>query len=78
MATEDSSLSAMIKLTASNYAIWNLLMENLLYCKDLYDSLENKGKKLNAMNDAECKKSNRKTIGHIKQWIDHSVFHHIA
>ena len=53
-------------------------MEDLLSCKDLYDPLELKGVNPDPTKEAEWKKSNRKTIGQIRQWIDHSVFHHIA
>ena len=30
------SSGTMIKLNSSNYAIWKSMMEDLLYCKDLY------------------------------------------
>ena len=30
------------------------------------------------MPEKDWKKSNKKTIGQIRQWIDHSVFHHVA
>ncbi len=34
---EESSTGSMIKLTASNFSIWKPRMEDLLYCKDLFD-----------------------------------------
>ena len=77
MVMEDSSSSTTIKLTAMNYAIWKPRMEYLLYCKDLYNPLENEEKKLDAVKDADWKKNNWNTIRQIKQWIDHNVFYHI-
>jgi len=35
----------MIKLDASSYSIRKPMMEDLVYCKDLYDNIELKGKK---------------------------------
>ena len=43
MRTIESSTSAsMIKLIARNYSIWKSMMEDLVYCKELYDLLESK------------------------------------
>ena len=61
----------MIKLTASNYAIWKPRMKDILYCKNLYEA------KPTTMSPKEWKKSNRKTVSLIRQWIDHTVFHHV-
>ena len=47
---------------------------DILFCKDLYDSLENKRDKPAATKDEEWKKMNRKTIGLIRQCIGHKVF----
>ena len=70
--------SGMIKLTVSNYSIWNTRMEDILYCKELFESIECRGYKLVTTIEDEWKKLNRKTIGHIRQWVDQSVFHHVA
>ncbi|KAA8518002.1 hypothetical protein F0562_015476 [Nyssa sinensis] len=75
---EDFTSGTMIKLTASNYVLWKTRMEDMLYCKDLYDPLENKGIIPITKTEDEWKKMNRKTIGQIRQWTDHSVFHHVA
>lgn len=53
-------------------------MEDLLSCKDLFDPIEAKGRNPDSTKEAEWKKLNRKTIGQIRQWIDDSVFHHVA
>ena len=80
MTTEESTSSsgAMVMLTATNYTLWRPRMEDLLSCKDLFDPIELKGEKPDSAKELEWKKSNRKTIGQIRQWIDHSVFHHVA
>ncbi|MCF8701896.1 hypothetical protein L3054_10960, partial [Corynebacterium sp. MC-10] len=80
MTTEESTSSsgAMVMLTATNYTLWRPRMEDLLSCKDLFDPIELKGEKPDSVKEIEWKKSNRKTIGQIRQWIDHSVFHHVA
>ena len=72
------TLGSMIVLSATNYALWKPRMEDILFCKNLHDPLENKGEKPEAMKDEEWKKMNRKTIGLIRQCIGHEVFHHVA
>ena len=68
----------MIKLITSNYSIWNTRMEDILYCKQLFEPIEHKGYKAVTATEDEWKKLNRKTIRQIRQWVDQSVFHHIA
>ena len=70
--------SEMIKLTASNYSIWKTRMEDILYCKELFEPIECKGYKPVTTTEDEWKKLNRKTIWQIRQWVDQSVFHHVA
>ena len=74
----EHNLGSMIVLSATNYAIWKPRMEDILFCKDLHDPLENKGEKPIATRDEEWRKMNRKTIGLIRQCIGHEVFHHVA
>ncbi|GFZ06608.1 hypothetical protein Acr_18g0007780 [Actinidia rufa] len=74
----EHNLGSMIVLSATNYAIWKPWMEDILFCKDLHDPLENKGEKPEAKKDEEWRKMNRKTIGLIRQCIGHEVFHHVA
>ncbi|GFS37024.1 hypothetical protein Acr_00g0049300 [Actinidia rufa] len=74
----EHNLGSMIVLSATNYAIWKPRMEDILFCKDLHDPLENKGEKPEAKKDEEWRKMNRKTIGLIRQCIRHEVFHHVA
>ena len=42
----------MIKLNSSNYSTWRRLMEDLLYCKDLYKPIKVKDKP-STMDDEE-------------------------
>ena len=55
--------SGMIKFTASNYSIWKTRMEDILYCKELFEPIECKGYKSVTTTEDEWKKLNRKTIG---------------
>ena len=69
---------SMIRLSATNYMSWKPRMEDILYAKDMYDPLENEGKKPDEFDEAKWKKINRKAIGLIRQWIGPEVFHHVA
>ena len=75
----------MVKLTSTNYSIWRPMMEDLLYCKDLFDPIDvDKTKKdvqptkPEKMTDKEWEKLKRKTLGTIRQWIDISIFNHVS
>ncbi|XP_057954021.1 uncharacterized protein LOC131148323 [Malania oleifera] len=63
---------------SSNYTLWRSRMEDLLNCKDLVDPLDYKGMKPDSVKDDDWRRMNRKTIGQIRQWIDHKVYHHVA
>jgi hypothetical protein len=66
----NESSNSMVKLTASNYSIWKTRMEDILYCKELFELIELKGVKPDAKTEDEWKKLNRKVVGHIRQWVD--------
>ena len=53
-------------------------MEDILYCKDMYEPLQNGGEKPTGKSDAEWSILNRKAVAGIRQWVDESVFHHVA
>ena len=36
---EGATTSGMIKLDSSNYSLWKPMMEDILYCKDLYEPI---------------------------------------
>ncbi|BAT86052.1 hypothetical protein VIGAN_04366600, partial [Vigna angularis var. angularis] len=67
----------MFKLTADNYSYWKPMMEDHLYCKDLYEPITNseipEGK---AEKDWEI--LNRKTVAMIRKYIDRSLFEHVS
>ncbi|GKV50247.1 hypothetical protein SLEP1_g56959 [Rubroshorea leprosula] len=62
MADEEDG-STMIKLNTSNYSLWKTLMDDKLFCKDLYDPIEHKGIKPVEINDADWRKIDRKAYG---------------
>jgi hypothetical protein len=64
----EESSNSMVKLTASNYLIWKTRMEDLLYCKKLFNPIEIELKcvKLVAATNEDCKKLNRKAVGYIR------------
>ena len=74
----ESYSGPMIKLTAINYSLWKARMEDLLNCKDLYDSIEGDKAKSSDMSDADWKKLKKKTLGIIRQWVDISLYNHVA
>ncbi|KAA8519832.1 hypothetical protein F0562_014078 [Nyssa sinensis] len=70
--------SIMIKLNNMNWLIWKPKLEDILYCKDLYEPIERDTAKPKDMDDEKWKRLNRKTIGNIRQWLDDSVFSHVS
>ena len=75
----------MVKLTSTNYFIWRPMMEDLLYCKDLFDSMDvdktkkdDQPTKPEKITEKEWEKLKRKTLGTIRQWIDISIFNHVS
>ena len=75
---KNMTVNTMIKLSASNYSIWNLMMEDDLYWKDLHDPIKGDSTKFSDMLNRNLEKLNRKTIGCIRQYIDVNVFHHMS
>ena len=84
---EANSGSSMVKLTSTNYSIWRPMIEDLLYCRDLFDPIETitnsdgsvtEPKKPEKMEDKEWDKLKRKTLGTIRQWVDISIFNHVS
>ncbi|KAI5342466.1 hypothetical protein L3X38_010341 [Prunus dulcis] len=53
-------------------------MEDILYCKDLYEPLQLLRKKSEGKSDDAWSILNRKAVEQILQWMDQSVFHHVA
>ena len=53
-------------------------MEDILYCKDLYDPIEGDSAKSEDKTEKEWERMNQKMIGMIRKRLDDSVFHHVA
>lgn len=53
-------------------------MENIFYCKNLYDPSKGDELKPKDMLKKNWNKQHRKTIETIRQWVDNNVFHHVA
>lgn len=55
-------------------------MEYILYCRDLFNPIELREVKAEDKKDDDQnqKKKNGKTVGQIRQQIDHNVFYHVA
>ena len=71
-------MGRMSSFNGSNWVTWKTKMEDLLFCKDLYGPIEGDSGKPEGMKDDEWNRLNRKAVGVIRQWIDDSVFHHVA
>ena len=56
----------MMKLNLSNYLAWKQLMEDLLYCKDLYKPIKG-SEKPSKLDDEEWEVQHRKAIAYIRR-----------
>jgi hypothetical protein len=74
----EENTGMMIKLTSTNYSIWKPKMEDILYYKDMYDPVEKGDTKPDKVTDEDWNKLHRKAVSLIRQWVDLSVFHHVA
>ena len=74
---EGTTTSGMIKIDSSNYSLWKPMMEDILYCKDLYEPIV-KDKIPTGVTEEEWRVLNRKTVGMIRLYINHNIFHHVA
>ena len=78
MALEESATaSGMIKLDSSNYSLWKPMMEDILYCKDLYEPTV-KDKIPTGVTEEEWRALHIKAVGMIQMYINHNIFHHVA
>ena len=53
-------------------------MEDLFYCKDLYEPIEGDKGRPKGTKDEDWNKLNRKVVGVIRQWIADNVFHYVS
>ena len=61
----------MIKLNWMNYSTWKCMMEDLLYCKDLYKSVRLKVKPSDTLDD-DRDVEHRQAIAYMRRWMDPS------
>jgi hypothetical protein len=78
MALEEGvTTSGMIKLDSSNYSLWKPMMEDILYCKYLYEPIV-KEKIPTSVMEEEWRVLNRKAVCMIRLCINHNIFHHVV
>ena len=63
----------MIKLNSLNYSTWKRMMEDFLYCKDLYKLIRLKEKPSDTL-DEDWDVEHRKSIACIRRWM-HPILH---
>ena len=66
----------MIKLNSMNYSTWKCMMEDLLYCKDLYNPIRLKEKPSDTLDD-DWDVEHRKAIAYMRRWMDPTLHEHI-
>ena len=69
--------NGMIKLNSMNYSTLKRMMEDLLYCKDLYKSIQLKEKPSNTLDD-DWDVEHRKAITYMRRWMDPTLHEHIS
>ena len=74
----EGNVGGMVSLYGTNWMTWKTKMEDLLYCKDLYELFKGIKAKPEGTSDADWNKLDRKAVRIIWQWIDDNVFHHIS
>nr|KYP31853.1 Retrovirus-related Pol polyprotein from transposon TNT 1-94 [Cajanus cajan] len=67
----------MFKLTADNFSYWKPMMEDHLYCKDLYEPITQQSKP-EGKTDKDWEILNRKAVAVIRKYIDRSLFEHVS
>ena len=67
----------MIKLNSMNYSTWKHMMEDLLYCKDLYKPIRLKEKPSDTLDD-DWDVEHRKTIAYMRRWMNRTLHEHIS
>ena len=71
---DNNTPSGMIKLDATNYSLWKLMV---VYCKDFYEPIM-RDKVPTGVTEEEWRVLNRKTVGMIRLHINHNIFHLVA
>ena len=66
----------MIKLNSLNYSTWKCMMEDFLYCKDLYKPNRLKEKPYDTLDD-DWDLEHRKAIAYMRRWMDQTLHEQI-
>ena len=66
----------MKKLNSMNYSTWKHMMEDFIYCKDLYNPIQLKEKPSNSLDD-DWDVEHRKSIAYMRRWMDPTLHEHI-
>ena len=77
MTLDESATTSGMKLDSFNYSLWKPMMEDILYCKDLYEPIV-KDKIPTGVTEEEWRVLHRKAVGMIWLYINHNIFHHVA
>lgn len=72
------SISKIALLDGTNWGIWKPRMKDILYLNDLHDPIEGDEKKPSDVDEGDWKKMDKKAIALIRQYLNDSVFHHVA
>ena len=67
----------MIKLNSLNYSTWKCMMEDFLFCKDLYKSIRLKEKPSDTHDD-DWDVEHRKVIDYIRRLMDPTLYEYIS
>lgn len=68
----------MIRLNSTNYSMWKRMMEDLLYCKDLYKPVTLGDQRPDDISSEDWTIMHRKTVGFIRRWVEASVFENVC
>ena len=67
---------SILKLNSMNYSTWKRMMEDLIYCKDLYKLIRLKEKPSDTLDD-DWDVEHRKVIAYMRIWMDPTLHEHI-
>lgn len=70
--------SRMISLNGSNWQLWKRRMVDLLYCNDMHAPILGESSKPETMSKQDWDLLNRKVVGHIRLWVDDSLYNYIS
>ena len=66
----------MIKLNSLNYSTWKRMVEDFLYCKELYKPIRLKEKPSDTLDD-DWDIEHGKFIAYMRRWMDSTLYEHI-